>query len=627
MIGNVMEVGAVLPPGVSTGSPVDTARECATDRGPWFTAAEYLTGRGYRQLPAAAQMALAATRRLPDAGDQSVAGAEGRGLWIGSSTAGAAVHDVLLDDSWDAGAEGIGPLSAPYFSVNLTGSRIAEERQTLAGSVMCTTPSVAGVDALAGALTALRTGQVDEALVCLVEAADGRAPAEAVASGAVTIRLGPGGPGERSLRVRRGYVPDVDAAALVLRDALAVSAEPGTPTVVALPLGVPETGFAALAADTVLVPTETGLPAWAALATAIETGTPVTLGVASRLGHWGVIDYRPDSADGGEEPARATQDVVPGTPPVAAAASRAPLVTVAVPAGEGGVAHGETGSTPTPSPTMSDLGWRGAASDEWALVLGASSGFGERTALRLAEVGYNVYGVYFGAAQQDEAAAEVERVVGARGLRCVMRNANAASSTTREEVRDELGSLGARVRTAVHSLAFGALLPFVAPIGRAATDTDTAPGLLSTRQMSSTMEVMAHSLVWWVRDLAAADLFSPNAQVWAMTSAGDSRVADSYGAVSAAKSALLSHVRQLAVELAPAGVAVNAIRAGVTMTPSFRKIPGSEALAEHTARVNPHGRLTRPEDVADLVALATLWDSTWVTGSVIGADGGEGLVT
>ena len=89
-----------------------------------------------------------------------------------------------------------------------------------------------------------------------------------------------------------------------------------------------------------------------------------------------------------------------------------------------------------------------------------------------------------------------------------------------------------------------------------------------------TLDVMAHSLVYWTQDLFFAGLLAPGARIFAMTSAGDHIVWPAYGAVSAAKAALESHVRQLAVELAPHRVAVNALRAGVTDTPALRKIPG-----------------------------------------------------
>jgi NAD(P)-dependent dehydrogenase (short-subunit alcohol dehydrogenase family) len=96
--------------------------------------------------------------------------------------------------------------------------------------------------------------------------------------------------------------------------------------------------------------------------------------------------------------------------------------------------------------------------------------------------------------------------------------------------------------------------------------------------------------------------------------------------VSAAKAALEAHVRQLAVELAPRAITVNAIRAGVTATRAAQKIPGYESLEHGARRRNPSGRLTTPEDVARAIVVLTHPDTAWVTGNVIGVDGGEDVV-
>ena len=110
-----------------------------------------------------------------------------------------------------------------------------------------------------------------------------------------------------------------------------------------------------------------------------------------------------------------------------------------------------------------------------------------------------------------------------------------------------------------------------------------------------------------------------------MTSEGSTRVIESYGAVSAAKCALESHCRQLAMEFAKlrAGVTVNAIRAGVTMTPALMQIPEREALIEHAQKRNPSGRMTTTQDVAQAVVTLSREGTHWMTGNVIGVDGGE----
>jgi enoyl-[acyl-carrier-protein] reductase (NADH) len=141
-----------------------------------------------------------------------------------------------------------------------------------------------------------------------------------------------------------------------------------------------------------------------------------------------------------------------------------------------------------------------------------------------------------------------------------------------------------------------------------------------------TLDVMASSLVYWAQDLCWRGLLGSGARVLAMTSAGSHRVTAGYGMVSAAKAALEAYVRQLAFELAPRGIAVNALRAGVTDTPAVRKIPGWETLIARAGSINPGGRTTTPEDVAAFVSLLMRPESRWVSGNVIGVDGGEDVM-
>lgn len=257
-------------------------------------------------------------------------------------------------------------------------------------------------------------------------------------------------------------------------------------------------------------------------------------------------------------------------------------------------------------------------SGTWALVLGVSSGMGLAVARQLARQGTNILGVHFDTAEGQQRAADAAEELRALGVEAHFHNANATRAATRAELVPQFAeATGAGgIRVLVHSLAFGTLVPFLPAEGRAG---------LSERQMAMTLDVMAHSLVHWTQDLYAAGLLRTGAKVYAMTSAGDQKVTANYGAVSAAKCALESHVRQLAVELAPAGVAVNALRAGVTVTPSLERIPEHTELVERAERNNPHRRLTRPEDVGEAVALLSRTDSSWITGNVIGVDGGEVL--
>jgi enoyl-[acyl-carrier-protein] reductase (NADH) len=138
-----------------------------------------------------------------------------------------------------------------------------------------------------------------------------------------------------------------------------------------------------------------------------------------------------------------------------------------------------------------------------------------------------------------------------------------------------------------------------------------------------TLDVMGHSLVYWTQDLHRAGLLRRGSKIYAMTSAGDKIIWKAYGAVSAAKCALESHIRQLAVELSADGITANAIKAGVTDTPALRKIPGNDVIVESAIKRNPAGRLTTPEDVARCLVALSADGTEWMTGNVIQVDGGE----
>jgi enoyl-[acyl-carrier protein] reductase III len=254
----------------------------------------------------------------------------------------------------------------------------------------------------------------------------------------------------------------------------------------------------------------------------------------------------------------------------------------------------------------------------WALILGASSGFGEAAAIELARAGMNIFGVHMDRRDKLPHVAEIEDKIRAAGRECRFFNFNAADDEKRagcvEQIRVQLGTAGT-LRVLLHSLAWGALKPLAG-----------AEVVVNKKQLESTADVMGHSLVYWVQDCLRAGLFDKGARIFAMTSSGSTRAIPEYGPVSAAKAILEAHIRQLAVELAPAGITANAILAGVTDTPALRLIPGHEKLIEFARQRNPHGRLTTPDDVARAIAALCHPATYWMTGNTIHVDGGENIV-
>jgi enoyl-[acyl-carrier protein] reductase III len=261
--------------------------------------------------------------------------------------------------------------------------------------------------------------------------------------------------------------------------------------------------------------------------------------------------------------------------------------------------------------------------EPWALILGASSGFGEATALALAADGYQICGVHLDRREGQRHVEEIKSRIEGLGREAQFFNMNAADDAARAELLhtlrrtfDAAGDKHSYVRVVLHSLAFGTLKPFLA---------DDVQAAISRKNMEMTLDVMAHSLVYWAQDLWRGGFLGEGSKIYAMTSEGSTRVVGTYGAVSAAKASLESHCRQLAVEFARlgSGVTVNAIRAGVTMTPALMQIPERDKLIAHATTKNPMGRMTTTEDVAQAIVQLSGEGTGWVTGNVIGVDGGE----
>jgi len=255
----------------------------------------------------------------------------------------------------------------------------------------------------------------------------------------------------------------------------------------------------------------------------------------------------------------------------------------------------------------------------WALILGASSGFGEATAMELARAGMNIFGVHMDRREKQAHVAAIEQRLCDLGRESQFFNFNAADDEKRkecvEQIRQRLSEPAGWVRVLVHSIAFGALKPLVG-----------AEVVASKKQIESTADIMGHSLVYWVQECLWAGLLDKGTRIFALTSSGSTKAIPQYGPVSAAKAILEAHIRQLALELAPAGITANAILAGVTDSAALRLIPGYEKIMEVARQRNPHKRLTQPEDVARCIAALCHPATYWLTGNTLQVDGGENAV-
>jgi NAD(P)-dependent dehydrogenase (short-subunit alcohol dehydrogenase family) len=303
------------------------------------------------------------------------------------------------------------------------------------------------------------------------------------------------------------------------------------------------------------------------------------------------------------------------------------------------------------------------SSDQWAVILGGSSGFGLATAQRLAEQGMSLCVVH---RDLRAALARIEpefEKIRSTGAKLITFNLDALNAERRAVVLDELaGALGphGRVRVLLHSIAFGNLKLLV---GEPGVERRTVQGLadklgadaqkiqeaidelfaagdphahalasppeysqkrfLDEEDLSRTIHAMGTSLLGWVQEIFGRELFAADARIFGLTSEGNEVVWKGYAAVAAAKVALESLARSIATEFAPYGLRCNVIQAGITETPALAAIPGSEHMKAHAQVRNPLGRLTTPRDVANVIALLATDDAGWINGEVIRVDGGE----
>jgi enoyl-[acyl-carrier protein] reductase III len=235
------------------------------------------------------------------------------------------------------------------------------------------------------------------------------------------------------------------------------------------------------------------------------------------------------------------------------------------------------------------------------LVTGGSRGIGKAIALRFASLG--AARVAIGYMRGDTAAEETAEELRALGTEPIFIRGNVAS----QRVADEVTALG-QLDILIHSAATGVIRP--------ALETED-------KHWDWTLSANARALLSLTR--AAAPSMQPGSSIIGLSSLGSVRVLENYALVGASKAALEAIIRYLAVELAPRGIRVNAVSAGVVETGALDHFPNREAMLE-MGEANPVGRIVTPEDIAGCVAFLCSPDAEMIRGQTIVVDGGWSLL-
>jgi enoyl-[acyl-carrier protein] reductase III len=242
------------------------------------------------------------------------------------------------------------------------------------------------------------------------------------------------------------------------------------------------------------------------------------------------------------------------------------------------------------------------ADDRAVLVTGGTRGIGKAIALRFAALGARR--IALGYLRNDAAAEEAADELRAAGAEPVLVRGNVAS----DRVVEEFASHG----------------PFAAVVHNAATGVIRSALETEDKHWDWTLGANARALLSLAR--ACVPAMEPGSSIVGVSSLGSTRVLENYVLVGTSKAALESVVRYLAVELAPRGIRVNAVSAGVVETEALDHFPNRDQMLSAARERTPAGRMVEPDDVAGAVAYLCSPDADMVRGHTLIVDGGYSLL-
>jgi enoyl-[acyl-carrier protein] reductase III len=237
------------------------------------------------------------------------------------------------------------------------------------------------------------------------------------------------------------------------------------------------------------------------------------------------------------------------------------------------------------------------------LVTGGSRGIGRGIALRFAELGAARVAISY--LRNDKAAEATAKELEQAGSEAVLFRGNLGDPDKAAALVEQAGPLDVLVSNA----ATGVIRPALE---------------IEEKHWDWTLNANARALLTLTRH--AAPSMAEGSSIVAISSLGSERVLDDYVVVGVSKAALEALVRYLAVELAPQGIRVNAVSAGLVETGALEYFGNREEMLDYYKRRTPAGRLVEPPDVADAVCFLASPAATMIRGQTLVVDGGYSVL-